>query len=65
MTDGTQDVLGLWLRANEGPIFWAKVLSDLRNCGVQDILLAVVDCLMGFPLSIEAFVGQTRHWRLC
>ncbi len=38
LPDGTRDVLGLWFQANEGAKFWAKVLNDLRNRGVQDIL---------------------------
>jgi len=42
LPDGTRDVLGLWFQANEGAKFWAKVLNDLRNRGVQDILIAVV-----------------------
>jgi putative transposase len=49
LPDGTRDVLGLWFQANEGAEFWAKVLNDLRNRGVQDILIAVVDGLKGFP----------------
>lgn len=49
LPDGTRDVLGLWFQANEGAKFWAKVLNDLRNRGVQDILIAVVDGLKGFP----------------
>jgi putative transposase len=49
LPDGTRDVLGLWFQANEGAKFWAKVLGDLRNRGVQDILIAVVDGLKGFP----------------
>ncbi|OUI79562.1 IS256 family transposase, partial [Acetobacter tropicalis] len=40
--------------------FWAKVLSDLRNRGVQDILIAVVDGLKGFPQAIEAAFPRTR-----
>jgi len=42
LPDGTRHVLGLWFQANEGAKFWAKVLNDLRNRGVQDILIAVV-----------------------
>ena len=60
LPDGTRDVLGLWFQANEGAKFWAKVLSDLRNRGVQDILIAVVDGLKGFPQAIEAAFPQTR-----
>ena len=60
LPDGTRDVLGLWFQANEGAKFWAKVLSDLRNRGVQDILIAVVDGLKGFPQAIEAVFPQTQ-----
>lgn len=60
LPDGTRDVLGLWFQANEGAKFWAKVLNDLRNRGVQDILIAVVDGLKGFPQAIEAAFPQTR-----
>lgn len=51
--------LGLWFKANEGAEVSAKVLSDLRNRGVQDLLIAVVDSLKGFPQDIEAAVFQT------
>lgn len=60
LPDGTRDVLGLWFQTNEGAKFWAKVLSDLRNRGVQDILIAVVDGLKGFPRAIEAAFPQTQ-----
>jgi len=60
LPDGTRDVLGLWFQANEGAKFWAKVLSDLRNRGVQDILIAVVDGLKGFPQAIEAAFPRTQ-----
>jgi len=73
LPDGTRDVLGLWFpplgdclqspagqRANEGAKFWAKVLNDLRNRGVQDILIAVVDGLKGFPQAIEAAFPQAQ-----
>ena len=60
LADGTRDVLGLWFQANEGAKFWAKVLNDLRNRGVQDILIAVVDGLKGFPQAIEAAFPQTQ-----
>ncbi len=53
-------VLGLWFQSNEGAKFWAKVLNDLRNRGVQDILIAVVDGLKGLPQAIEAAFPQTR-----
>lgn len=60
LPDGTRDVLGLWFQANEGAKFWAKVLNDLRNRGVQDILIAVVDGLKGFPEAIEAAFPETQ-----
>ena len=60
LPDGSREVLGIWFQANEGAKFWAKVLNDLRNRGVQDILIAVVDGLKGFPQAIEAVFPQTR-----
>ena len=52
--DGTKEVLGLWLEQNEGAKFWLKVMNELRNRGVEDVLLAVVDGLKGFPEAIIA-----------
>jgi putative transposase len=49
--DGERDVLGLWFQANEGAKFWMQVLTDLKQRGVQDILIACVDGLKGFPRS--------------
>ena len=60
LPDGTRDVLGLWFQANEGAKFWIKVLNDLRNRGLQDILIAVVDGLKGFPQAIEAAFPKTQ-----
>lgn len=60
LPDGTRDVPGPWFQAHEGVKFWAKVLNDLRNRDVQDILVAVVDGLTGFPQAIEAARPQTR-----
>jgi putative transposase len=51
--DGSRDVLGLWIEQTEGAKFWLKVFNELRNRGVQDVLIAVVDGLKGFPESIE------------
>ena len=50
--DGTRDVLGLWIEQTEGAKFWMKVMNELRNRGVEDILIAVVDGLKGFPEAI-------------
>ena len=52
--DGTRDVLGLWIEQNEGAKFWLKVMNELRNRGVEDVLIAVVDGLKGFPEAITA-----------
>ena len=60
LPDGTRDVPGLWVQANEGAKFWTKVLNNLRNRGAQDILLAVVDGLKGFPQAIEAAFPRTQ-----
>ena len=52
--DGTKEILGLWLEQNEGAKFWLRVMNELRNRGVEDVLLAVVDGLKGFPDAITA-----------
>ncbi|MGH8921933.1 MAG: IS256 family transposase [Actinomycetes bacterium] len=52
--DGTKEILGLWLEQNEGAKFRLRVMNELRNRGVEDILLAVVDGLKGFPDAITA-----------
>ena len=52
--DGTKEILGLWLEQNEGAKFWLRVMTELRNRGVEDILIAVVDGLKGFPEAITA-----------
>jgi len=52
--DGVKDVLGLWLEQNEGAKFWLRVMNELRNRGVEDVLIAVVDGLKGFPEAITA-----------
>ena len=45
-------MLGIWIEQNEGAKFWLKVMNELRNRGVEDILIAVVDGLKGFPEAI-------------
>jgi len=52
--DGHKEVLGIWLESNEGAKFWLKVISELKNRGVQDILITCCDGLKGFPQAIEA-----------
>jgi len=55
---GEKEVLGLWIEQTEGAKFWLKVMNDLKNRGVQDILIAVVDGLRGFPEAITAVFPQ-------
>lgn len=58
-TDGHKDVLGIWVGdGGEGANFWLNVLTELQNRGVDDILIACVDGLTGFPQAIEAIFPQ-------
>jgi putative transposase len=57
--DGVREVLGLWIADNEGAKFWLSVMTELKNRGVQDILIAVVDGLKGFPDAITAAFPET------
>src|SRR5208283_4625736 len=52
--DGTKEILGLWLEQNEGAKFWLRVMNELKTRGVEDILIAIVDGLKGFPEAIVA-----------
>jgi putative transposase len=52
--DGDREVLGIWWQETEGAKFWLAVLNDLRRRGVEDVLIACVDGLKGFPEAIEA-----------
>jgi putative transposase len=56
--DGDREVLGLWWQDTEGAKFWLAVLNDLHRRGVQDVLIACVDGLKGFPEAIEATFPQ-------
>jgi putative transposase len=58
--DGRKDVLGLWTSGNEGAKFWLGVLTELKNRGVKDVLIACVDGLKGFPQAIESVFPETR-----
>jgi putative transposase len=58
--DGHKDVLGLWTSANEGAKFWLGVLTEIKNRGVRDVLVACVDGLKGFPQAIESVFPETR-----
>lgn len=57
--DGEKEVLGLWIEQTEGAKFWLKVVNDLKARGVNDILVAVVDGLKGFPEAITTVYPQT------
>jgi len=52
--NGEKEVLGLWIQENEGAKFWLSVLTALKTRGVQDIFIACVDGLTGFPDAINA-----------
>ncbi|NJD08799.1 MAG: IS256 family transposase [Methylococcaceae bacterium] len=56
---GEKEGLGLWLAQTEGAKFWLQVVTELRNRGVQDIFIACVDGLKGFPEAIEAVFPHT------
>ncbi|PAD71149.1 IS256 family transposase, partial [Paenibacillus campinasensis] len=58
--DGNKDVLGMWIGENESSKFWLSVLNDLRNRGVQDILIICVDNLNGFSEAIAACYPKTE-----
>ncbi len=57
--EGKKQILGLWLEANEGAKFWLKVITELKNRGVEDIFIACCDGLKGFPDAIEAVFPKT------
>jgi len=58
-TTGQKEVLGLWLEQTEGAVFWHRVLTELANRGVTDILIALVDGLAGFPDAIRTVFPRT------
>lgn len=60
-TDGTREVLGMWIAENEGASFWASVFNGLKTRGVEDILIAVTDGLKGMTEAIETVYPQTLH----
>ncbi len=54
------DVLGMWAAEREGAKFWLQIVTELKNRGVQDIFIACVDGLKGFPEAIEAVFPATQ-----
>src|SRR6202522_2270243 len=59
LPDGTKEILGIWIEQTEGAKFWLRVVNELKTRGAQDILIAVVDGLKGFPEAINAVFPQT------
>lgn len=57
---GVKELLGMWISPNEGAKFWLSVMTELENRGVQDIFIACVDGLKGFPEAIETVYPQTQ-----
>jgi putative transposase len=57
---GTKDLLGMYLSENEGAKLWLSVLTDLKNRGMQDMLIACIDGLKGFPEAIAAIFPKTE-----
>lgn len=58
--DGTKDVLGLWIEQTEGASFWLRVMTELKSRGVDDVLIALIDGLVGFPEAILAVFPQAQ-----
>ena len=58
--EGKKELLGLWIDQSEGAKFWLRIISELKNRGVQDILIAAVDGLSGFPDAIRAVYPGTE-----
>jgi len=59
LPDGTKEILGIWIERTEGAKFWMRVMNELKNRGVADILIAVVAGLKGFPEAINAVFPET------
>ena len=59
-TTGHREILGLWIEQSEGAVFWHRVMTELQNRGVEDILIALIDGLVGFPDAITAVFPQTQ-----
>ena len=58
--DGEKELLGMWCNVTEGAKFWLSVLTELKNRGVQDVLVCCCDGLTGFPDAIEAVYPQAK-----
>ena len=62
--EGEKELLGMWIAENEGAKFWLNVLTELQNRGVEDIFIACIDGLKGFPDAINSVYPET-HIQLC
>ena len=62
--DGQKDILGIWIERNEGAKFWLSVFTELKNRGLNDVLIACVDGLKGLPEAIES-VYPDAEVQLC
>lgn len=58
--EGRKELLGLWLNETEGAKFWLSCLTDLKNRGLEDVFIASVDGLSGFPEAIQTVYPQAR-----
>jgi putative transposase len=58
--DGSKELLGMWCNVTEGSKFWLSVLTELKNRGLQDVLICCCDGLTGFPAAIEAVYPQAK-----
>ncbi len=58
--EGHKELLGMWISENEGAKFWLNVLTELQNRGLNDVLIACVDGLKGFPEAINAVYPQAQ-----
>lgn len=63
--DCKKDLIGMYLTESEVTKFWSPVLTDLKNKGMQDMLIACIDGLKGFPEAIAAIFPKTEVANLC
>ena len=59
--DGKKDVLGMYVGENESARYWLSILNGLKNRGVEDILIACVDGLTGFPEAIPPYIREPKY----
>ncbi len=61
--EGKKEILGIWIGENEGSAYWLSVINELKNRGVEDILIACMDCLPGLPDAVEAVFPKVEIQR--